>query len=115
MAHTDSPALRILPYRRISAEHAKKMIDEDPQLTIVDVRREEEFQEGHIRGALLLPNEIIQTHSFFPSLPDKEATLLVYCRSGMRSLFAAKRLIELGYAFVYDFGGIISWPYEIVH
>lgn len=98
--------------KKISAEEAKKMIDAGG-VTIVDVRRRDEFDAGHISGAVLVPVESITSQA--PSaLPDKNAVLLIYCRSGNRSATAAQRLHKLGYTNVYDFGGIIDWPYEIV-
>ena len=98
-------------YHKISAKDAKNMMDSG-NVTIVDVRRADEFAAGHIPGAILVTNETITKA---PSeLPDKDATLLIYCRSGRRSKEAAMKLIDLGYQNVYDFGGIIDWPYEVV-
>ena len=99
-------------YRKIIAEEAKKMIDEQ-SVTIVDVRTEEEFLSGHVPNAVLVPNETISDKAP-EALSDKSAVLLVYCRSGRRSAEASKKLLSLGYQNVYDFGGIIDWPYEVV-
>ena len=77
---------------------------------LLDVRTQAEFDEGHIPGAVCLPSEDIT-----PGLPlpfDKDAEVLVYCRSGRRSAEAAEKLADMGYANVADFGGIINWPYE---
>ncbi len=98
-------------YEKISPEEAKLMMGHDHVL-VVDVRRPEEYKEGHIPGAVLVTNETIGT-TLPKELPDKKATLLVYCRSGVRSKQASQKLVRLGYEKVYDFGGIISWPYEI--
>ena len=98
-------------YEKISLEEAKLMMGHDHVL-VVDVRRPEEYKEGHIPGAVLVTNETIGT-TLPKELPDKKATLLVYCRSGVRSKQASQKLVRLGYEKVYDFGGIISWPYEI--
>ena len=99
-------------YTKISAEEAKAMMDKG-KVTVVDVRRADEYMDRHIEGAVLVPNETIG--NAMPSeLPDKDATLLVYCRSGRRSREAAEKLIALGYKHVYDFGGIIDWPYATV-
>ena len=98
-------------YEKISPEEAKLMMGHDHVL-VVDVRRPEEDKEGHIPGAVLVTNETIGT-TLPKELPDKKATLLVYCRSGVRSKQASQKLVRLGYEKVYDFGGIISWPYEI--
>lgn len=99
-------------YHKITAEEAKTMMDEQT-VTVVDVRTEAEYQEGHIADAVLVPNESI-ADQMPEALPDKEATLLVYCRSGRRSKEASDKLLELGYRNVYDFGGINDWPYDVV-
>lgn len=97
-------------YHKITPEEAKKMIDAGG-VTIVDVRREDEYRENHIPGAILVPNEGIGDE-MPEELPDKDAVLLVHCRSGVRSKEASNKLVALGYTNVYDFGGIIDWPYE---
>lgn len=79
---------------------------------VVDVRRADEYEAGHLPGAILVPNETILTEAA-KKLPDKNAVLLIYCRSGRRSAEAAQKLISIGYIHVYDFGGILDWPYEI--
>ena len=100
-------------YTKISAEEAKKMMDEKEDIIILDVRTEEEYQEGHIDGAILIPdNEITETAESI--LTDKSATILVYCRRGRRSANASKELSELEYTNIYDFGGINNWKYDIV-
>ena len=76
-------------------------------------RAREEYDGGHIENAVLVPNESIGSE-MPEALPDKEATLLIYCRSGRRSKDAAQKLLALGYQSVYDFGGVIDWPYELV-
>ena len=98
-------------YIKITAQEAQEMMGED--VIILDVRTQAEFAEGHIPNALLLPdNEIKQRAEEL--LPDKEQTILVYCRSGRRSELAAKELIQLGYTNVYDFGGILDWTGDVV-
>lgn len=98
-------------YHKISAEDAKEMMDTQ-DVIIVDVRTQAENNEGYIENAILIPNESI---SGAPSeLPDKDAVILIYCRSGNRSKQAADKLVALGYTNIYDFGGIMDWPYEIV-
>lgn len=112
VAATEAPAAANAGFTTISAEEAKKMIDAG-NVTIVDVRREDEYREQHIPGSVLVPNESIGTEA--PAeLPDKDAVLLVHCRSGVRSQEASAKLAALGYTQVYDFGGIIDWPYETV-
>ncbi len=100
-------------YRKISAADAKARMDSGDTIVILDVRTQEEYDAGHIAGALLLPNEtILDTQP--TELPDLNAEILVYCRSGNRSAQAANKLIAIGYTNVFDFGGIIDWPYEVV-
>ena len=83
------------------------------EVVVVDVRTREEYDGGHIENAVLVPNESIGSE-MPEALLDKEATLLIYCRSGRRSKDAAQKLLKLGYQSVYDFGGVIDWPYELV-
>lgn len=110
-AKGENPKNEGTSYMKISAEEAKKMMDSQT-VTIVDVRSKEEFNEGHIPGAIILPVNTIGD-KMPEELPDKDATLLIYCRSGNRSRTAALKLIELGYTAVYDFGGISDWSYDI--
>ena len=99
-------------YHKISAEEAYEMMTSQ-EVVVVDVRTREEYDGGHIENAVLVPNESIGSE-MPEALPDKEAILLIYCRSGRRSKEAAQKLLELGYQSVYDFGGVIDWPYELV-
>ena len=99
-------------YQKISAEEAYEMMVSQ-EVVVVDVRTREEYDGGHIENAVLVPNESIGSE-MPEALPDKEATLLIYCRSGRRSKDAAQKLLELGYQNVFDFGGVIDWPYELV-
>ena len=102
-----------LTYEQISAEEAKSLMDTEKAYIIIDARTEEEFAEGHIEGAILIPEyEIAQRAE--KELPDKDALILVYCRSGRRSKIASEELVKLGYTNVKEFGGIIDWPYETV-
>ena len=98
-------------YKKITAEEAKERMDKDDKIVILDVRTEEEYKEGHVPGALVIPNETICSEPL-EELPDPDQEILVYCRSGNRSAQAAKKLIEAGYTQVYDFGGIMDWPYD---
>lgn len=100
-------------YSKITAKEAKDMMDKDSAITILDFRTEEEFNTGHIDGAILIPDTDILEKAE-ETLTDKSAVILVYCRSGRRSALAAADLAELGYSNVYDFGGIIDWNYDIV-
>ena len=100
-------------YQKLTAQEAKARIDSGDKLSIVDVREDYEFAGSHIPGAVLLPaGQIIEQAAEL--LPDKDAEILLYCRSGNRSRQAALQTIDLGYTNVYDFGGIIDWPYEVV-
>lgn len=95
---------------KIDAKKAKELMD-GGGVTVVDVRTAEEYEEAHVPGAVLVPLDTIGGEA--PAdLPDKKAVLLVYCRSGRRSAQASAKLAELGYETVYDFGGILDWPYE---
>jgi rhodanese-related sulfurtransferase len=111
--NTDTqPTLTPSGYRKITAKEAKDMMD-DGDVIILDVRTLEEYDESHIPGAILIPNETI-SDTLPAELPDVNARILVYCRTGNRSSQAAKKLIALGYTDVYDFGGIADWPYDTV-
>jgi rhodanese-related sulfurtransferase len=100
-------------YLKVSAADAKARMDSGDEIIILDVRTKEEYDAGHIAGAILVPNETIVDQQ--PELlPDLDAEILVYCRSGNRSAQAAKKLIAIGYTNVTDFGGMIDWPYDVV-
>ena len=98
-------------YNSISQDEAKAMMTDGN--VILDVRRPDEFAEGHIPGAICIPNEMIDKTPP-PELPDKDAVILVYCRSGRRSKEASKKLADMGYTNIYEFGGINTWTGEIV-
>ena len=100
-------------YRQISQEEAMLMMGRNDGHVIVDVRRQDEYDTGHIPGAILIPNESIGAEPP-EKLPDKEQIILVYCRSGRRSKEAAGKLAEMGYLNVFEFGGIITWTGETV-
>lgn len=99
-------------YKQISQEEAKEMMD-NQEVLILDVREQEEYDGGHIPDAVLLPVGTITEESAAEIIPEKDTTVLVYCRSGNRSKTAAKALAELGYSNIYEFGGISTWPYEV--
>jgi rhodanese-related sulfurtransferase len=86
-------------------------MDTESGYIILDVRTQEEYDEAHIPGAIVIPNTEIEARAE-SELPDKDQMILVYCRSGRRSKLAADILVELGYTNIYEFGGIIDWPYE---
>lgn len=99
-------------YMNINAEKAKEMMDNLEEFVLLDARSEEEFFEGHIPGAIVIPHDEIEERAE-SEIPEKDVPVFVYCRSGRRSKIAAEALISLGYSEVYEFGGIIDWPYEI--
>ncbi|MCH3914850.1 MAG: rhodanese-like domain-containing protein [Acidaminococcaceae bacterium] len=107
LAEAKNASFQIIDYKK-----AKVMMD-NGGVTVVDVRRQDEYDAGHIKNAILVPNESIGKTE--PKLlPDKNAILLVYCRTGIRAKDASQKLANLGYKNVYDFGGIVDWPYEKV-
>ena len=98
-------------YVNITAQQAKEIMDTETGYVILDTRTQEEYDEGHIPGAILIPyDEILQKAEGM--LADKDQLILVYCRSGRRSKLAAEDLVKLGYTNIKEFGGIIDWPYE---
>ena len=100
-------------YKQISQDEAMKIMEEESGFLIVDVRRPDEFAEGHIEGAINVPNEGI-AEEMPEELPDKDQLLLIYCRTGRRSKEASEKLAKIGYKNVYEFGGINTWTGTIV-
>lgn len=98
-------------YRQISQEEAKAMMDAQ-EVILLDVREQDEYDSSHIPGAILLPVGTIDENTAAAVIPEKDAAVLVYCRSGNRSKTAAEALAVLGYTNIYEFGGINTWPYE---
>ena len=113
MTACDGENGKALTYEQITAEQAKTIMDTEKDYVIIDARTEEEFAEGHIEDAILIPEYEIAERAE-KELPDKEQLILVYCRSGRRSKIASEELVKLGYTNVKEFGGIIDWPYEVV-
>ena len=99
-------------YMNITAEEAKQIMDAEEGYIILDVRTQEEYDQGHIPGAIVISHEEIAEKAE-EVLTDKDQLILVYCRSGRRSKIAAEALVELGYTNIKEFGGIINWPYEV--
>ena len=99
-------------YEQITQEEAKQIMDTTNGYILLDTRTREEYDQGHIPGALLIPHTEIARRAD-EELPDKDQLILVYCRSGNRSKQASEVLAELGYTNVKEFGGIIDWPYEV--
>ncbi len=98
-------------YQQITQEEAKEMMDTQ-EVIILDVQEQDEYDGGHIPGAVLLPVGTIDETTAAEVIPEKDSTVLVYCRSGNRSKTASSTLAELGYTNIYEFGGINTWPYE---
>ena len=98
-------------YHQIAQEEAKEMMDTQ-EVIILDVREQDEYDSVHIPRAVLLPVGTINEDTAAAVIPEKDSTVLVYCRSGNRSKTASSKLAELGYTSIYEFGGINTWPYE---
>ena len=105
----DEPAT----YDQISGAEAKALMDSESGYIIIDARTQEEYDQGHIPEAIMIPEYEIADRAE-KELPDKDQLILVYCRSGRRSKIAAEELVKLGYTHVKEFGGIIDWEYETV-
>ena len=128
-------------FTQIKADEVLRIMETEEEYVILDVRTEAEFAAGHIPDAICVPNEIIQSikveksdevssetsnletssnvaasssETLIPEIPDKNQVILVYCRSGNRSKQASQKLVDMGYTQVYEFGGIIDWPGQIV-
>lgn len=105
-------ALRSAEVKKLSSQEAKKQLDADEEIVLVDVRTREEYAAGHIPGAVNIPVDTIGSGAELPFGVDVK--MFLYCHSGSRSARAAKKLVELGYTDVTEFGGIVNWPYELV-
>ena len=99
-------------YQQITQEEAKNMMDTQEAI-VLDVREQDEFDAGHIPGAVLLPVGTITKDTATAVIPELDSVVLVYCRSGNRSKKASQALVDLGYTGIYEFGGINTWPYEV--
>ena len=99
-------------YRQISMDKAVEMMKDEKNYIILDVRRPDEYAEGHIPGAINVPNEEIGTAEI-AELPSKSQLILVYCRSGRRSKEASEKLVKLGYTNIVEFGGIQDYKGEL--
>ena len=100
-------------YQKLDQSMAYEDLKTRKDILLIDVRTPAEFEEKRIPNSVLLPDYDIDTLA--PDLlPDKEALIYLYCRSGARSHEAAIKLINMGYNNVYDMGGIINWQYETV-
>ena len=98
----------------ISFEEGKHILDTCPGSVLLDVRTEEEYGIEHAAGAVLLPQEDLEAMDegdILDVLPDLDAPVLLYCRTGRRAALAAVKLEELGYTRLYNLGGLNGWPY----
>lgn len=100
-------------YKQMTGDEAMEFMQKNSDYVILDVRTEEEFMQKHIKGAINIPNETIGTEEI-SALPDKNQTILVYCRSANPSKQASEKLVKLGYTNVIEFGGINNWHGEII-
>lgn len=117
-AQTSAPAGSAAPdtasaYQKITASDGKTLMDSGDSFILVDVRRADEYETAHIPGAINIPNESLESTQP-EALPDLDATIIVYCRTGVRSKQAADKLVDIGFTDVKDMGGIVDWPYETV-
>lgn len=103
-----------MDYKDISAQQAHEMMTSGAKLRIIDVRTPEEFAQGHVPNAVNVPLDDIRSGKIPFVMGDKNATYLLYCRSGRRSGMAAGVLADKGWKNIYNFGGILDWPYEVV-
>ena len=98
--------------RRIKEEdfrETKKRIDASEQIILVDTREDVEWARGHIAGAIHLGKGIIE-RDIEKVIPDKDATVILYCGGGFRSALAADNLQKMGYRNVISMdGGWRSW------
>lgn len=99
-------------YTKIMPKEAKETLKQDANVILLDVRTKQEYEEGHIKGSILIPLNDLEKE-VEEKIENKEQEIIVYCRSGVRSKEAAMLLINKGYQNVKDMGGIIDWPYEI--
>ena len=99
-------------YKKITALEAKEIMDSE-DVIILDVRSRDEYEKEHIQNAVSLPSTEIESLAE-EMLPDKNTTILIYCKTGKKSAEAAEKLVKMGYTRVYDFGGIEDWPYQTV-
>lgn len=99
-------------YKKISFKQAKELLDNEPDIVMLDVRDEDEYITGHPTEAHLLPVDCINEESIKEFLKTKDTPVMVYCRTGVRSAEAAEYLGGIGYTRVYDLGSLIGWPYS---
>lgn len=99
--------------QKVTAEEAHELMSSDNPI-ILDVRTQDEYNDAHIPDAQLLTLDTIDADTAAAVAPDKDAMVIVYCRTGVRSAEAAQKLADLGYTNIVDMGGITSWTYDTV-
>ena len=99
--------------KAVDFAEGKALLDERKDLLLFDVREEEEYITGHAVGAVLLPVDELNAQTAAEVIESRETPVLVYCRSGIRSHAAARKLAALGYTRIYDLGSLIGWPYGL--
>ena len=100
-------------YQNISPKEAKKRLDENPDILLLDVRTPEEYREIRIPGSKLVPLNRLE-REIEKTAPNKDQEILVYCLCGARAANACSQLSAMGYTHVSSMGGIRSWPYQTV-
>lgn len=108
---TQNDSSKVLSSSKIKPEEAKKRLESEKGIILLDVRTQEEYIEKHIPESMLIPVEEIEKEAR-TKLTDKNSIIFVYCRSGKRSAIAVEALVKMGYTRIFDLGGIINWPYE---
>ncbi len=99
-------------YRKITPSEAKRRLESEKDIVLIDVRMASEHAQRHIKNSILIPLGVLQKEVLI-KVPDKSKNIFVYCQSGARSRNASQMLLKLGYTNVFDMGGIIGWPYEV--
>lgn len=99
-------------YAKVPPEEARKMMAAG--VVVIDVREPDEFAEERIAGSVNVPLSRFRFGMELGAQPDKNAKVLVVCRSGVRAEKAARILIASGYKHVYNMYGTSQWPYGLV-
>jgi rhodanese-related sulfurtransferase len=100
--------------KTISPIEANRNMKQDHSIMLIDVREAYEYKSGYIKGARNVPLSQIPAQIDSLKIP-KQTTLYIYCQSGARSERACGILNKMGYEKIYNLGGIINWPYEIIN
>ena len=95
-------------YKHVTFDQAQKVLADNSDGIIVDVRTVDEYEKKHIPHAVNIPLENLREGKF-EQIPDKNQTLLLYCWTGRRAQDAAQLLADKGYKNVYEMGGIVDW------